>query len=100
MKSSEFKKEFFALLDRYNSIEKLDSVIAEVVDFLVDYQKINENLLNTENKGLPWSDEDLEAILSELPTKENCAKFARRYKRGYGSIEQIYRWAYASDTLI
>ena len=45
------------------------------------------------NKGKPWTDEELMIILLEAPTKANCKKFAQIFKRGYGSIEQIYRWA-------
>ncbi len=40
-----------------------------------------------------WTDDELRVILSDAPTKENCLKYARAFKRGYGSIEQIYRWA-------
>ena len=32
-------------------------------------------------------------ILNDAPTVENCVKYARIFKRGYGNIEQIYRWA-------
>ena len=29
-------------------------------------------------------------------SKANCIKYARLFKRGYGSIEQIYRWSTTS----
>ena len=29
----------------------------------------------------------------DAPTKSNCLKYAKLFNRGYGSIEQIYRWA-------
>lgn len=29
----------------------------------------------------------------DAATKSNCIKYAKIFKRGYGSIEQIYRWA-------
>ncbi len=32
-------------------------------------------------------------ILSDAPTVANCVKYAKAFGRGYGSIEQIYRWA-------
>lgn len=35
----------------------------------------------------------MKIILADAPTKENCVKYARLFKRGYGSIEQIYRWS-------
>jgi len=40
-----------------------------------------------------WTDDELRVVLSDSPTTENCLKHARAFKRGYGSIEQIYRWA-------
>lgn len=50
-----------------------------------------------ENKGNSWTDEELKLVLSFPPTKENCLKLAKAFKRGYGSIEQIYRWATTSE---
>lgn len=51
---------------------------------------------NTDNSGGPYTDEELIVILSEIPTKENCIKLAKCFKRGSGAIEQIYRWAMTS----
>ena len=48
---------------------------------------------NENNSRHPWTDDELRVVLSDAPTKENCLKYARAFKRGYGSIEQIYRWA-------
>ena len=48
-------------------------------------------------KGKPWTDDQLRAVLSDAPTKESCVKHARAFGRGYGAIEQIYRWAATSD---
>lgn len=48
---------------------------------------------NTEQKGKPWTDDELRVVLSDAPTKENCLKHARAFGRGYGAVEQIYRWA-------
>ncbi|MOA61146.1 hypothetical protein D3C78_1862120 [compost metagenome] len=39
-------------------------------------------------------------MLSFSPSKENCLKLAKAFKRGYGSIEQIFRWASTSDKAI
>lgn len=58
---------------------------------------INKEFWSTEKKGKPWSDDELAIILSDAPTKFNCEKYARAFKRGLGSIEQIYRWAMASE---
>ena len=45
------------------------------------------------NSGNSWTDDELRVVLSDSPTKENCLKHAKAFKRGYGAIEQIYRWA-------
>lgn len=52
---------------------------------------------NKENKRKPWAGEELAVVLSDAPTKENCEKYARAFKRGSGSINQIYRWAMVSE---
>lgn len=49
------------------------------------------------NKGKSWTDEELRVVLQHAPTKENCMLLARAYRRGYGSIEQIFRWAATSS---
>lgn len=48
-------------------------------------------------KGESWTDAQLRVVLSDAPTKDNCLKHARAFGRGYGSIEQIYRWAATAD---
>ena len=48
-------------------------------------------------KGKPWTDDELRVVLSDAPTKDNCLKHAKAFNRGYGSIEQIYRWAATTD---
>ena len=52
------------------------------------------------NKGKPWTDDELKVILSFAPTKEHCLLLARAFKRGYGSIEQIFRWATTDSATI
>jgi hypothetical protein len=49
------------------------------------------------NKGNAWTDEELRVVLQHAPTKENCIFLARAFRRGYGSIEQIFRWAASTD---
>lgn len=91
------KKEYEKLLynvfnenvDGFGYLEKIDW-ISEV---LINYQKDNEDKRDTSNKGGKWTDEELKIILSDAPSKQNCIKYARLFKRGYGSIEQIYRWS-------
>ena len=51
-------------------------------------------------KGKPWTDDELRVVLFDAPTKGNCLKHARGFQRGYGAIEQIYRWAATSDAEI
>lgn len=55
-------------------------------------KKNNEELRDISNKGKSWEDEELKIILSDAPTKENCLKYAKLFKRGHGSKEQIYIW--------
>ena len=95
----EAKAAFYELLDSLTDLS-----VAERLTFirklLINYQKDREEFLDTSNKGKPWTDTELELILSSAPTKENCAYFARIFRRGYGSIEQIYRWAATPDSVI
>ena len=93
MKRKEFKENLFAALD--NDVDDItyDEKMVLVHNLLVDYEKENEAKRDVTNKGEKWTDEELKIILSAAPTKENCVKYARLFKRGYGSIEQIYRWS-------
>ena len=93
MKRKEFKEKFFASLDNDVDDMTYDEKMVLVHDLLVDYEKENEDKRDTSNKGEKWIDEELKVILSDAPTKENCVKYAKLFKRGYGSIEQIYRWS-------
>jgi len=52
------------------------------------------------NKGKAWTDDGLRLILQMQPTKENMMHLAKAFKRGYRSIEQIYRWASADKQKI
>lgn len=93
MKRKEFKENLFAALD--NDVDDItyDEKMVLVHNLLVDYEKENETKRDITNKGEKWTDEELKIILSAAPTKENCVKYVRLFKRGYGSIEQIYRWS-------
>ena len=97
MTRRDVKAAVYELLDQDIDSLNIYEKIAVIKEVLISYQKDNEAYLDTANKGKPWTDEELEIILSESPTKENCARFARLFKRGYGSIEQIYRWAARSS---
>jgi len=93
LKRKEFKEIFFEALD--NDVDEMsyDEKMTLVHSLLVDYEKENESKRDTSNKGGKWTDEELKVILSDAPTKENCMKYAKLFKRGYGSVEQIYRWS-------
>jgi len=91
MKKSEFKKnllDIFTLkVDNLTENEKI-SFIKKVI---IDLEKDKE--YDQSNKGNSWSDDELKLILQTQPTKENILLTAKAFKRGYGSIEQIFRWA-------
>ncbi len=93
MKKREYKdflnRAFDEDVDGLGYLEKID-LISEI---LIEYQRDNEEKRDTSNKGAKWTDEELKIILSDAPSKKNCVKYARLFKRGYGSIEQIYRWS-------
>ncbi len=93
MKRNEFKEKLFEALNNIVDDMNYDEKMTLVHSLLVDYEKENEEQRDISNKGEKWTDEELTIILSAAPTRENCIKYARLFKRGYGSIEQIYRWA-------
>ncbi len=45
------------------------------------------------NSRQPYSDEDLIAILSDVPTRANAVKHAARFNRSTKAIEMIYKCA-------
>lgn len=93
----EFKEQLFEALDNNVIGMSFDEKMNLVTKLLIDYEKEHEEQRDTSNKGKKWSDEELEIILSDAPTKDNCIKYAKLFKRGYGSIEQIYRWSVTAE---
>lgn len=93
MNKKTYKNELYKLFDE--DIDSLDfqGKINFINDVLIEYQKDNEDKRDVSNKRQPWTDEELRIILSDAPSKQNCMKYAILFKRGYGSIEQIYRWS-------
>ena len=81
------RNEFFEELDKL-PMENKNKILK---DYIFEKEK-NQNF-DQSNKGESWTDDELRVILSFAPTKENCLLLARAFKRGYGSIEQIFRWA-------
>lgn len=73
MKKQDYKLEIYKLLDLELDDSSLDTKIQFVKKVLIDYQKDHEDQYDVSNKGKPWTDEQLKIILSDAPTKENCA---------------------------
>lgn len=98
MKKSEFKEKIDELIN--TNVEGLtqDEKFSMVRQRIIEFEK--NTTYDSSNKGKPWSDEELRVILKTSPTKENCMLLARAFRRGYGSIEQIFRWAAEDQTTI
>lgn len=92
-----FKTELQALLEEHADLEatRLRRMVA---DEMFDWEKARG--CPVPNKGKPWTDDQLRVVLSDAPTRENCLKHARALGRGYGSIEQVYRWASTPDKVV
>jgi hypothetical protein len=45
----------------------------------------------TFNAGKPWTDEDVEIVLRQAPTSENCRVMGRLLGRSYSAIHWIYQ---------
>ncbi len=93
MTKREFKDALFRTLNTPIDGMSFDEQIIYVEKLLIDFQKENEGKRDTGNKGKEWTDEQLKIILSDAPSTSNCMKYAKIFHRGYGSIEQIYRWS-------
>ena len=93
MTKREYKEKLFAVLCQPIEGMSFDEQITYVEKLLIDFQKENENKRDTSNKGKEWTDEQLKIILSDAASASNCMKYAKIFHRGYGSIEQIYRWS-------
>ena len=98
MKKKEFKEKLFAALSCDIDNLSFDEKMNVVSNLLIEFEKENEDKRDISKKGQKWADEELKIILSDAPTKANYVKYARIFKRGYGSIEQIYRWSTTAKT--
>lgn len=94
MTKTQFRTAIRELIEQDVNGLSLDEKIAVMRQCLIEAQEQLER--NESNKGKPWSDEELRLVLQHAPTKENCILLARAFCRGYGSIEQIFRWAASS----
>lgn len=97
MKKKEFKARLCEVFD--TAVEDMGYLdrMAFIQSCLLEYQRDNEDQRDTSNKRKKWTDEELKIILSDAPSVQNCMKYAVLFKRGYGSIEQIYRWSTTQD---
>lgn len=68
--------------------------------YFTEFQIKHDEQRDRPNKGDSWTDEELRGVLMDAPTKSNCIKYAKIFGRGYGSIEQIYRWASTDDRTV
>ena len=100
MNRAEFKRQVLSLFSESVDGLSLEEKVNYIENLLIEYQKMNEDERDTSNKGESWTDEELKIVLSSAPTKYNSMKYARIFKRGYGSIEQIYPWAATTDKMI
>lgn len=97
MKKTEYKEMLFDVFNVDVDGMEYNARMVLIEKYFIEYQRKNEDKRECPNSGKPWSDEDLHIILESSPTTENCLKYAKLYGRGYGSIEQIYRWAATPD---
>ncbi len=99
MKKIEFKKQLKDLMlqeiEELNWEEKLEYIRQILVEINKEYAKYDQS-----KKGKPWSDNELRLVLRTAPTKENIILLAKAFHRGYGSIEQIFRWAAEDQRVI
>ena len=97
MKKKDFKQEVYRIFDTEVDGLGFEEKINLIHKIFLDYQKDHEDERDTSEKGKKWTDEQLKIILSDAPSADNCMKYAILFKRGYGSIEQIYRWSTTQD---
>ena len=100
MKKSEFKTSVFEVFSQDVDGMSYDEKMRLIEKYVVEYQQKNDDLRSKPNRGESWTDEELRIILQDAPTKSNCVKYAKIFGRGYGSIEQIYRWASTDDQTV
>ena len=100
MKKTEYKTYLFELFDAPVDGVSYEERMALIERYLVEYQIKHDKQRDQPNRGAPWTDEELRVVLMDAPTKSNCIKYAKIFGRGYGSIEQIYRWASTDDQTV
>lgn len=91
LKRADFKAELIELLGSEVDGLTLEQKLSLVRKLVLDIEKSSS--YSQENKGKPWTDDELRLVLSFAPTKANTLHLAKALRRGYGSVEQIFRWA-------
>lgn len=98
MKKREFQEKLRSLILNQVEGHSWEAKMALVKNELFKLDKeFNDN---PENKGQPWTDDEIRLVLSMAPTSENICTLARAFRRGHGSIEQVFRWAGQSSDRI
>ena len=87
----EFKQALVEILEVPVADLSWEEKVSLVRQVLVELDRERE--YDQSNRGKPWTDDELRLVLRLPPTRENMMQLARAFKRSYGSIEQIYRWA-------
>lgn len=100
MKQAKFKASIFEAFSQEVEGMSYDEKMRLIEKYVIEYQQKNDDLRTKPNRGEPWTDEELRVILQDAPTKSSCVKYAKIFGRGYGSIEQIYRWASTDDQTV
>lgn len=92
MKKAEFRNQLKDLLSQpVSGLDTWESRVSYIIKSVVEIDRLQS--YDQSKKGEPWTDDELRLVLQIAPTKENIMKLARAFKRSYGSIDQIYRWA-------
>ena len=100
MKKTDYKMRLFELFDTPVDGTSYEERLKLIEKYFVEYQIKNDDQREKANRGDSWTDEELRVVLMNAPTKSNCIKYSQIFSRGYGSIEQIYRWASTDDRTV
>lgn len=96
MTKAEFRRQLKELLSQ--SVSGLDSWEARVSYLIQSVVEIDKTRpYDQSNRKKSWTDDEIRLVLQHAPTKENIARLNRAFRRGPGSVEQIFRWVAKSD---
>ena len=96
MKKSEFRRQLNELLSQsVSGLDSWESRVSYLIQSVVELDKARP--YDRSNKGNPWTDDEIRLVLQHAPTKENISRLNRAFRRGSGSVEQIFRWVAKSN---